>query len=127
MTDSIYLEGLEFYGRHGVLPEEQRLGQRFIVDLVLFLDLHRPGCTDDLAATVNYAEVFARVREIVEGVPVKLLECLAERIAQAVFQDFSLVEGLEVTIHKPGAPLPGVFNDVKVKIHRQRNEYIESC
>ncbi|WP_027405522.1 dihydroneopterin aldolase [Anaerovibrio sp. RM50] len=124
MTDSIYLEGMEFFGRHGVLPEEQRLGQRFIVDLAMELDLHEAGITDDLAATVNYAEVFAKVKEIVEGVPFKLLEYLADRIAKAVFEGFPLVDGLEITIHKPGAPIPGVFKDVGVKIRRQRREYI---
>lgn len=124
MTDSIFLEGMEFFGRHGVLPEEQRLGQRFLVDLVMNLDLHKAGYTDDLEVTVNYAEVFARVKEIVEGVPVKLLECLADRIAQAVFEGFSMVESLEVTIHKPGAPIPGIFKDAQIKIRRQRHEYI---
>nr|WP_085022903.1 dihydroneopterin aldolase [Anaerovibrio sp. JC8] len=122
--DGIYLEGMDFFGKHGVLPEEQQLGQRFVVDLTLQLDLRKAGHTDNLENTVNYSAIYDRVKEIVEGAPVKLLECLADRIAQGIFEDFSLVEGLKVVVHKPGAPIPGVFKDVQVTIQRQRHEYI---
>ena len=64
--DRITLMGMEFFGYHGVLPEENKLGQRFVVDLVLELDLHQAGLNDDLNATINYAEVYQEVRELVE-------------------------------------------------------------
>ncbi|MCR5176329.1 MAG: dihydroneopterin aldolase [Anaerovibrio sp.] len=123
--DSIYLSGMEFYGRHGALPEENTLGQRFIVDLIMYIDLHNAGATDCLDETVNYAAVFDRVRRIVEGSPVKLLERLADRIAHEIFRGFDLIEGLEVIIHKPGAPIQGVFKDVSIRLVRNRQDYLQ--
>ena len=65
--DKIYVNGMKFYGYHGVFPEEQKLGQRFNVDVMLTLDLSKAGLSDDLDATVNYKEVYDAVKEIVEG------------------------------------------------------------
>lgn len=125
MKDSITLEGMEFYGRHGVLPEENVLGQRFIVDLSMNLDLSRACTSDNLSDTVNYAAVYDSVRKAVEGEPVKLLECLANNILATVFRDFPLIEDIRIVLHKPGAPIKGVFKDVKIKIKRSRSDYVQ--
>ena len=82
--DRISLEGMRFYGYHGCLPEERARGQVFLVDVVLTLPLAAAGASDDLAATVNYAEVFALARSVVEGAPCRLIEAVAERIARGV-------------------------------------------
>ncbi|GAY79025.1 2-amino-4-hydroxy-6-hydroxymethyldihydropteridine pyrophosphokinase [Sporolactobacillus inulinus] len=75
---------MQFYGYHGALEEERRIGQRFDVDVSLILDLYRAGSTDRLDQTVNYADVYTKVKEIVEGPPCALIEHVAEKIAETV-------------------------------------------
>ena len=118
--DKIQLTGMEFIGYHGCLPEERQTGQPFIVDVSLCLPLQEAGKSDDLAKTVNYAEVFEQVRSIVEGEPCNLIETVAERIASAILQEHSLVERVAVTLHKPEAPIKGLFKDAAVSIERPR-------
>ena len=95
------LEGMIFHGYHGTLPAERELGQPFVVDVELRLDLRPAGLSDDLAQTVDYGEVHRRAREIVEGAPVNLSETVAERIAAAILEDYSLVEIVRVKVAKP--------------------------
>jgi len=121
--DCIRMNGLQFYGFHGALSEENHLGQRFIVQLALYLDLHRAGKTDAIMDTVNYAAVYECVKSNVEGTSVKLIEHLAEKIAQDVLKKFPLLQEVEVEVEKPGAPIPGVFGNVSATIRRQRMEY----
>lgn len=120
--DKIKLTGMEFKGYHGCLPQEREQGQVFLVDLELGLGLRAAGVSDDLEKTVNYAEVFEQVRTIVEGEPCLLIEAVAEKIAARVLADFSLVQELSVTVHKPEAPIPGRFRDAAVTITRVRHE-----
>lgn len=117
--DRIALRGLRGHGRHGVLPVERATGQEFRVDVVLALDTRRAARTDDLADTVDYGDLAARVVALVEGEPVALLETLAARVAQAALADPRVVE-VEVTVHKPQAPLTVPFDDVTVTVTRGR-------
>lgn len=117
--DVIHLHGLEFYAYHGVLPEEQRLGQRFTVDLDMYTDLALAGHSDEVEDTINYAEVYQAVRDCVEGAPFRLVERLAEHIAQTVLSRFACQE-VRVEVHKPQAPIPGIFQDVSVEIRREK-------
>jgi len=110
---------MEFYGRHGILPQERELGQRFIVDVEIFLDLTKAGQSDDLSRTIDYAKVFRLVEEIVTGSPRRLLEAVAEDIAAAILERFSAAE-VVVGIKKPAAPLPGRFKYAAVEIKRAR-------
>lgn len=119
--DKILLNGLSFYGYHGVLEEENRLGQKFIVDIELFLDLSESGIRDDLNKSVSYADVFKVVKRIVEGKPFKLIEALAEAISSSILNDFLLVEGIKVRIRKPEAPVPGIYDFFGVEIYRSRD------
>ena len=118
--DKIKLTGLNFYGYHGVLPEERQMGQEFSVDVSMYLDLQEAGQTDKLEATTNYAEVYEVVKTVVEGQPRKLIETVGEEIAQTILRDFGRVQRVRVTVHKPHAPLPGVFTDASVSIVRSR-------
>ena len=118
--DTITLQGMQFYGYHGCLPEERQRGQKFFVDAVLYLDLKEAGCHDDLAKTVNYAEVFTKIRSIVEGEPVCLIETVAERLAAVILREYASIQKVEITVHKPSAPIPGNFRDVSVSIVREQ-------
>lgn len=116
--DRILLTGVRAWGRHGVLAEERRAGQEFVVDVCLDVGSLAPAAsTDDLNRTVSYADVAAAVVGIVEGEPVDLIETLATRIADACLA-FPLVRSVTVTVHKPHAPIPVTFADVAVRITR---------
>jgi dihydroneopterin aldolase len=119
VTDRIVLRGLRARGHHGVLPEEREAGQPFLVDLVLDVDTRAAAASDEVTDTVHYGEIAAAVVTIVEGEPVNLIETLAERIAATCLR-WSLVESVEVTVHKPEAPVGVAFEDVAVTITRDR-------
>lgn len=118
--DRITLTGLGAVGYHGVFEKERRSGQPFFVDLVLHVDLRPAGATDDLTRTVHYGEVAEMVREIIIGTRFQLIEALAEEIARSLLERFTLVAALEVTVHKPKAPIDVTFSDVAVSIVRTR-------
>jgi dihydroneopterin aldolase len=120
--DRILLEGMVFHGRHGTLPPERELGQPFVVDVELRLDLRPAGLSDDLARTVDYGEVHRRAREIVEGPPVNLTETVAERIAAVVLENYPAVEAVRVKVAKPHVRLGDtVLAGSAVEISRRRD------
>jgi dihydroneopterin aldolase / 2-amino-4-hydroxy-6-hydroxymethyldihydropteridine diphosphokinase len=121
MTDRIVLKGISAQGRHGVLDFEKVDGQEFVVDVALEVDLRRPGHSDVLAHTVNYAEVAADVVSLITGPPLDLIEALADKIALASLQR-PLVQAVEVTVHKPQAPVGVTVGDVRVVVERHRDE-----
>lgn len=120
MTDEIRLTGLRARGFHGVFPEERREGQMFVVDVVLHLDLSPAGLYDRLDLTVDYAGMAKRIVAAIEGDPVDLIESLAERVA-GICLGHRGVEAVDVTIHKPEAPLGLEFADVSVAVRRGKN------
>jgi len=117
MADNIVLQGVSARGNHGVLDFEKRDGQVFLVDVMISADLERAGRTDDLAATVNYAEVAADVVARITGPSFDLIERLAEVIADDVLRH-DLVDAVEVVVHKPQAPVGQPFTDVQVRVER---------
>jgi FolB domain-containing protein len=119
--DQITLKGLEFYGYHGVLPEEKKLGQKFIVNITLGVNLKPAGESDDLSKTVNYAEVYQGIKEILEGKSFDLIETVAERISLFTIDKFILVHWVEVEVRKPQAPIVGIFDFASVSIKRERS------
>lgn len=119
--DKIFMNEMEFYGYHGVFPEETRLGQRFRVSAVIEMDLQPAGCSDELEKTVNYAQVYELCKEIVEGQPYKLIETVAERIAGAILDRFQMVHSTTIKIIKPNPPIPGIYESVAVEITRSRH------
>ena len=118
-TDRIAIRGLSARGYHGVLEHERRDGQDFSVDLVLWLSTRAAAASDDLVDTVDYGSVAADVTGLVAGEPVRLIETLAERVADRCLAD-SRVQAVEVTVHKPQAPIAVPFDDVTVTILRSR-------
>ncbi|HYK74910.1 MAG TPA: dihydroneopterin aldolase [Pseudoneobacillus sp.] len=118
--DKISVNQMQFFGYHGVFPEETRLGQRFIVDLDVFCDLHQAGMSDDLNYSVNYAELYTVSKDIVEGEPFQLIEAVAEKIANVVLEKFLKVNEVTVKVIKPDPPIPGYYQSVSVEITRRR-------
>ncbi|WP_337999142.1 dihydroneopterin aldolase [Desulfofalx alkaliphila] len=116
-ADKIIMKGMQFYGYHGALEEEGRLGQRFELDLELYLDLQPAGSTDDLKKTVSYADVYKTVSRLFTEKKYQLLEALAENIAVQIIRHFNL-DGVKVRIKKPQAPIDGVFEYMGVEIVR---------
>jgi dihydroneopterin aldolase len=119
--DRIRLNGMVFYGYHGVLPEERALGQRFVVDIEVIADLHPAGVSDDLADTINYSQVYAAARDVVTGPACQLIEAVAERIAARVLAENGAAQRVVVRVRKPEVPIPGsVLESSEVWIERER-------
>ncbi len=117
--DRITLTGVRAVGHHGIFEHERREGQPFIADVVLWLDLSTAASTGDLSATVDYGTLGQQVHDVLAGEPVDLIETVAERIAGLAL-DHRAVHRVEVTVHKPQAPIPVPFADVAVTIVRSR-------
>ena len=117
--DRIELRGLEVFGHHGVLPEERRDGQPFVLDVTLGLDLQPAAETDDLALTVDYGTLAQQVHDAVATDPVDLIETVALRVVDLCLK-LEQVRWVSVTVHKPEAPIQVTFEDVAVTIERSR-------
>lgn len=120
MTDRITLTGLYAHGRHGVFEAERRDGQTFVVDAVVEVETQAAAASDDVADTVDYGDLARRLVAIVQGEPVDLLETLAARLAADVLSD-ARVAAVEITVHKPQAPVGVPMEDVAVTIRRERS------
>lgn len=117
--DRISLRGLRIFAYHGVRLEERRDGQEFIIDAVVGLDTSLAAAGDELGLTVDYAALADRLAALASGPPVRLIETLAQRLAAACLSD-PLVQEVDITVHKPHAPLSHPFDDVSVAIRRVR-------
>jgi dihydroneopterin aldolase len=117
--DRLAVRGIRAFGHHGVLDSERRDGQFFLADLVLALDTRPAASSDDLQDTVDYGSLVSTVKQQIESDPVDLIETLAARIASTCLQD-RRVRSVEVTVHKPDAPIEAEFADVALTISRTR-------
>ncbi|HCL25668.1 MAG TPA: dihydroneopterin aldolase [Dehalococcoidia bacterium] len=118
--DRIVLEGMRFYGFHGVNPEERVLGQEYVVDLTVEMDLGPAGESDRLEHTVSYAHIYRAVKDVMEGEPKNLLEAAAQAVADRVLAEFS-VDSVGVRVKKPHPPIRGsVIENATVEIYRNR-------
>lgn len=120
MSDRIFLRGIELHAHHGLYEEEARLGQRFIVDIDWWLDAAPAATHDSYDETVGYEKVFAAVHDVSSGQRFHILEAFAQAIAQEILSRFPRVEKVRVEVHKPGAPIAGIFRDAGVEITRTR-------
>ncbi|WP_330250989.1 dihydroneopterin aldolase [Nocardia sp. NBC_00565] len=117
--DRIELRGLRAYGYHGCFDYERRDGQEFVVDLTVWADFAAAAATDDLATTIDYGGLAERAVQIIQGPPRNLIEKVVSEIADDVMTD-PRVQAVEVVVHKPSAPIPHTFADVRVVTSRQR-------
>ncbi len=119
MADKILLNGAQFAGHHGVSEEERRIAGRYVVDVELAYDLARAAASDNLVDTISYSEVYRTVREIVQGQSFRLVEALAETIAQALLAQFP-AEAVVVRVKKQPPPMAGIVDYAGVEIRRER-------
>lgn len=119
LRDTVTLTGVTARGRHGVFAVEREQGQTFVVDVTCGLVGSGAAQTDDLARTVDYGTLASAIVADVEGEPLNLIEALAERVAQTCLRA-PAVRDVQVTVHKPEAPIPVPFTDVTVTLVRSR-------
>lgn len=117
--DHLTLTGLRAFGHHGVFEHERRDGQEFVLDVTVWLDFARAARSDDLEQTLHYGELAEEITSAVERDPVDLIETVAERVA-AVVLAHRAAQSVQVTLHKPSAPITVPFSDVSVTITRRR-------
>ncbi|MFC0241324.1 dihydroneopterin aldolase [Rhodopseudomonas telluris] len=120
MSDTIFITGLVLHARHGVMDHETEVGQRFVIDLELAVDLSESSRTDRLSDTVSYSNVVACATAAFKDANYKLLERAAGAVAEAILSAFSKISAVKITVHKPHAPIPAIFDDVGVIITRTR-------
>ncbi|GLK69934.1 dihydroneopterin aldolase [Ancylobacter dichloromethanicus] len=120
MSDRVFLRGVELHATHGLLEEEARLGQRFTVDIDWWLDAGDAAAHDNYGETVGYEKVFAVIHEVSSGRRFHILEAFAQTIAETVLARYPRIEKVRVEIHKPSAPIAGIFRDAGVEITRAR-------
>ncbi|MGF1616452.1 MAG: dihydroneopterin aldolase [Acidimicrobiia bacterium] len=119
MTDRIRISGIEVLARHGVLDFEKQNDQKFLIDLELSIDLVAAAATDRLEDTVDYGELSQRTHDYVASNSFDLIEKLAHGVADLAME-YSKVGAVEVTVHKPEAPIEVPFADVSVTVSRER-------
>ena len=118
--DKILMNDMIFYAYHGVLEEEKKLGQKFIISIELMLELKTAGLSDDVSDTVSYADVYEDVKKIICGDKFNLIEKLAEEISSVVLTKYSLVREIKIKVLKPEAPVNGIYDSFGVETCRNR-------
>lgn len=124
--DRMFLRGVEVHGRHGVLDFERRAGQRFVIDVEWWLDTGAAAAADRLDATVCYKQLHDCVVAVTGGEPWRLIETLADVLTRTLLAHFPAIRIVTVTIHKPEAPIGGVFADVGITMTRRRSGAAEA-
>jgi len=119
-SDTLTLSRLQFFGYHGVLPDETARGQEFEVTVNLEMSLAAAGRADDLDLTVDYRLVHEVVRQVMEGPPRKLVETLAEEIAANLLRGFPVVQAVGIEVAKPNPPVDFAGGGLFVRIRRTR-------
>ena len=122
MTDRIIVKDLVVFAYHGVHPEEQRLGQRFEVDLSCAMDLREAAKRDTEGATVSYSSLVEIIQEISGQKTFFLIEALADAIARTVLERYAQIDAVTVFVRKPSAPIPATLGFVAVEVTRDRND-----
>ncbi len=117
--DEIHIDGLEVFAHHGVYEEEQKEGQIFYVNAVLHMDTHAAGVGDELEYTVDYGSVCRFINDWMRQNTCRLLEAVAERMANALLLHYKMISAVDLEIQKPHAPVRLPFEMISVKVHRR--------
>lgn len=118
--DKIIIKDLKVFAYHGVNPEEAQYGQNFLLDITASVDISVPCRSDSIEHTVSYAAIIKSVRRTMTDKNCKLLEHAAQRVADALFEEFEPIKKLHITLKKPEAPIKAEFSYVAVEIERVR-------
>jgi 7,8-dihydroneopterin aldolase/epimerase/oxygenase len=118
----IELTGLKAFGHHGVAEFERQYGQEFVVDVAIQLDASEAAATDDVSKTAHYGLLADAIVGDVKTNPVNLLETLVTRLAKLVLAFDSRIETVDITVHKPNAPIDHAFSDVSVSLRLGRSD-----
>lgn len=118
--DRILLSDLAFYGYHGVMLEENKLGQRFRIDLECGIDLRPASMSDEVSQTVSYDLIYGIVKQATEETRFKLIEALGQHIVDRLFEAFEPFEWVRIRIRKPEAPIPAVAGEFAIELFRER-------
>ncbi len=121
-SDKILLQGMRFYGYHGVTPDERSMGQWFEIDVEIWGDLSKAAESDSIDDTLNYQQVYKDIKEMVEGEPVNLLEHLAHKIISMILA-LPLPDRVIVRVKKPQAPLKGPLGYAGVEMIRSKDDF----
>jgi dihydroneopterin aldolase len=120
MSDMIFVNGLLIHAHHGVMAHEAKVGQRFVIDIELAIDLARAAASDKLVDTVSYASIVETATRAFTARSYRLVEAAAGAVADAVLGVSARIASVKVTVHKPHAPVAAIFSDVGVTILRTR-------
>lgn len=121
MSDKIFITGLLIHAHHGVMEHESKVGQRFIIDLELSIDLAEASRSDKLADTVSYSAIVETATRAFTARSHRLVESAAGAVADAILAAFARVSSVQITVHKPHAPVAAIFADVGVTLVRARH------
>jgi dihydroneopterin aldolase len=121
MSDRIFVTGLLIHAHHGVMEHESKVGQRFVLDLELTIDLKDAAHSDKLVDTVSYAAIVESATRAFTAQSYRLVETAAGAVADALLATFAGVSAVEVTVRKPHAPVAAIFADVGVTLVRHRD------
>lgn len=116
--DRIKIQNLEVFGHHGVFSEETKLGQKFLVNATMYTNTRAAGYSDDLEKSINYGEVCHFITGYMQNHTFKLIEAVAEHMAQAMLLEYPLLQKLDLEIRKPWAPIGLPLENVSVEISR---------
>jgi dihydroneopterin aldolase len=122
MSDTIFVNGLVLHAYHGVMPHEAKVGQPFVLDLVLNIDLGEASRSDTLKHTVSYEQLVKTASEAFCSRRYRLVEAAAGAVAETVLARYAAVDSIRVTVRKPHAPIAATFDDVGVVITRARRD-----
>ena len=124
MNDTVFVSNLCILGRHGVLPEEQVLGQRFFLDIEVTTDARRASAEDDPKKAICYGALCEIAQDVSDAGPYLLIETLAERVIDAILERFATATAAKVRVRKPGAPISASFDTVGVELERPRMRHM---
>ena len=118
--DVIFISGLLIHAHHGVMAHEEKVGQRFVIDLELAIDLSQAAASDKVVDTVSYSSIVEAASRAFTARSYRLVEAAAGAVADEVLSAFPRIASVRVTVHKPHAPIAAIFNDVGVTLLRSR-------
>jgi dihydroneopterin aldolase len=121
MSDTIFVSGLLIHAHHGVMAHESKVGQRFVIDLELSIDLAVASRSDKLADTVNYGTIVDTTTEVFTRRSYRLIEAAGGAVADALLAKFAKVSAVRITVRKPHAPIAAIFGDAGVTVTRRRD------